>query len=134
MTAKSVLDFYRAKTATPRAEHYHHFVPGGHRVLSTEQFFGRTAALARGLEKLGIRRGGRVMLVSDNRPEWHMVDLAVVDATNSGLARYEQVKAFAVLPQMLSIEGGHLTPTLKVKRRVVEKEHADLVDGLYSAE
>jgi long-chain acyl-CoA synthetase len=37
-----------------------------------------------------------------------------------------------VLPLMLSIEGGHLTPTLKVKRRVVEKDHQELIDELYA--
>ncbi|NOZ95635.1 MAG: long-chain fatty acid--CoA ligase [Acidobacteria bacterium] len=56
----------------------------------------------------------------------------IVDATNKGLARYEQVKKFAVLPMMLSVEGGHLTPTLKVKRRVVEKEFADTIEALYA--
>ena len=48
------------------------------------------------------------------------------------LARYEQIKKFVVLPLMLSIEGGHLTPTLKVKRRVVEKDYSELIEGLYA--
>jgi len=56
----------------------------------------------------------------------------IVDSTNQGLARYEQIKKFAVLPMMLSVEGGHLTPTLKVKRRVVEKEFADTIEALYA--
>jgi long-chain acyl-CoA synthetase len=56
----------------------------------------------------------------------------VINETNDGLARYEQVKKFAVLPLMLSIESGHLTPTLKVKRRVVEKDHQELIDELYA--
>jgi long-chain acyl-CoA synthetase len=55
----------------------------------------------------------------------------VVEETNAGLARYEQIKKFDVLPLMLSIEGGHLTPTLKVKRRVVEKDYAELIENLY---
>jgi long-chain acyl-CoA synthetase len=55
----------------------------------------------------------------------------MIAATNKNLARYEQIKKFVVLPLMLSIEGGHLTPTLKVKRRVVEKDYAELIESLY---
>jgi long-chain acyl-CoA synthetase len=54
-----------------------------------------------------------------------------VEATNGPLARYEQIKKFEVLPLMLSIEGGHLTPTLKVKRRVVEQQYAELIESVY---
>ncbi len=55
----------------------------------------------------------------------------VVEETNARLARYEQVKRFKVLPLMLSIEGGHLTPTLKVKRRVVEQQYQELIEAMY---
>jgi long-chain acyl-CoA synthetase len=54
-----------------------------------------------------------------------------IHGVNASLARYEQIKKTHVLPIALSIEGGQLTPTLKVKRRVVEQQFADLVDGLY---
>ncbi len=56
----------------------------------------------------------------------------MIEDTNADLARYEQIKKFVVLPLMLSIEGGHLTPTLKVKRRVVEKDYSELVESLYA--
>jgi len=56
----------------------------------------------------------------------------VINGANASLARYEQIKKIHVLPIALSIEGGQLTPTLKVKRRVVEQQFADLVDGLYA--
>jgi long-chain acyl-CoA synthetase len=52
---------------------------------------------------------------------------------NEDLARYEQVKKFRVLPRMLSVADGDLTPTLKVKRRVVEKDFAALIDDMYSS-
>ena len=58
---------------------------------------------------------------------------AVVKSTNESLASYEQIKKHAVLPLMLSIDDGTLTPTLKVKRRVVEKQYADLIEGLYAS-
>jgi long-chain acyl-CoA synthetase len=57
---------------------------------------------------------------------------AAVDAANEGLASHEKVKKFAVLESDFSVEGGELTPTLKVKRRFVEKKHAALVAALYA--
>jgi long-chain acyl-CoA synthetase len=48
-------------------------------VLSTEEFFSRTCSLAEAWFELGVSRGDRVVLLSDNRPEWHMVDLSLLD-------------------------------------------------------
>jgi len=55
-----------------------------------------------------------------------------IDEANERLARFEQIKDFAVLPAELSIEAGELTPTLKVKRREVEAKYASLLDAMYS--
>jgi len=79
MTAKNVLDLYRYEFESTKEEHYFHYTLDGFTTLSTADFFDRTAALAVGLEKLGVGRGDRVMLLTDNRPEWHMVDLATID-------------------------------------------------------
>jgi long-chain acyl-CoA synthetase len=79
MTDRTVLDIYRHEVDAPRAEHYTHWTPTGRRVLSTEDFFAKTCALADALVELGVTTGDRVLLLSDNRPEWHMVDLAVLD-------------------------------------------------------
>ena len=54
-----------------------------------------------------------------------------VDELNQGLASYESVKDFAILPRDLTVEEGELTPSLKVKRRVVEKKYAALLDKFY---
>jgi long-chain acyl-CoA synthetase len=78
MPERTVLDFYRSEVSSPRGQHYAHWTPGGRRVLATEQFFDRTAALAGALSDLGVSPGDRVMLLSDNRPEWHMVDIATL--------------------------------------------------------
>lgn len=56
-----------------------------------------------------------------------------VDQVNTTQARVAHVRKFAVLPQALSIEGGELTPTLKVKRKVVIDRHAALLEELYSS-
>lgn len=56
-----------------------------------------------------------------------------VDVVNAQLARYEQLRNFEVVPNDFTLEGGELTPTLKVKRRVVQQKYKDLLDRLYAA-
>ncbi|MBA3394987.1 MAG: long-chain fatty acid--CoA ligase [Deltaproteobacteria bacterium] len=53
------------------------------------------------------------------------------DEVNKSLAKYETVKQFAILPKDLTIDEGELTPSLKVKRKVVEKKYAGLLDKMY---
>ncbi len=53
------------------------------------------------------------------------------DEVNKSLAKYESVKQFAILPNDLTIDEGELTPSLKVKRKVVEKKYAGLLDKMY---
>jgi long-chain acyl-CoA synthetase len=55
---------------------------------------------------------------------------AVKEATG-GLARFEQIKKITLLPREFSMEAGELTPTLKVKRRVVEQKYKDMIDRMY---
>jgi long-chain acyl-CoA synthetase len=55
-----------------------------------------------------------------------------VDVANSKLAKYETVKRFVILPHPFTIETGELTPTMKVKRGVVEEKYMGLLDGLYA--
>jgi long-chain acyl-CoA synthetase len=55
-----------------------------------------------------------------------------VTELNSRLNRWETIKKFAVLPRDLSIEDGELTPSMKIKRRVVEKTFASQINALYA--
>jgi long-chain acyl-CoA synthetase len=55
-----------------------------------------------------------------------------LDAVNGRLSSFETVKKFAILPRDFSIEGGELTPTLKVKRKVVSDRYRTVLDALYS--
>jgi long-chain acyl-CoA synthetase len=54
-----------------------------------------------------------------------------VDAANQRLARIEQVKRFEVLPVEWTAESEELTPTLKLRRRIIHAKYADHIDALY---
>jgi long-chain acyl-CoA synthetase len=71
------------------------------------------------------------------RAEWSrhaaavkMVQQEVAQLTR-GLADYERVRRVALLPEEFSIDSGELTPTLKVKRRVVDEKYGQLIEELY---
>jgi len=54
-----------------------------------------------------------------------------VTAITAHLADYERVRRIALLPEEFSIEEGEMTPTLKVKRAVIEDKYDNLIDELY---
>jgi long-chain acyl-CoA synthetase len=56
---------------------------------------------------------------------------AAVSAANFRLARVQQVKSWRLLPVEWTAESEELTPTLKLKRRVVHAKYADILDALY---
>jgi long-chain acyl-CoA synthetase len=57
---------------------------------------------------------------------------AVVESANNSVSRAESIREFVILPQDLSIENGDLTPTLKVRRSVVESAHAAAIEAIYA--
>lgn len=63
-----------------------------------------------------------------------ILDLFVrqIDLMTRDLAQFEKVKKFALLEHELTVENGELTPTLKIKRRVVEENYRDIIERLYS--
>jgi long-chain acyl-CoA synthetase len=65
------------------------------------------------------------------KPEILAVAQQAVDAANARLSRPEQVKSFELLPVEWTAESEELTPTLKLKRRVVNTKYADVLDRLY---
>jgi long-chain acyl-CoA synthetase len=56
-------------------------------------------------------------------------DVALLTRT---LADYERIRRIALLPNEFSIDNGEMTPTLKVKRRIIDQKFGDLIDDLYS--
>lgn len=54
-----------------------------------------------------------------------------IEEINRSLSRFETIKAFALLDKEFSVEGGELTPTLKLKRRVIDEKYKDVIDRIY---
>jgi long-chain acyl-CoA synthetase len=65
-------------------------------------------------------------------PAIHALIQGEIDKANSKYAQVEQVKKFAILDHDLSQATGELTPTLKVKRNIVNEKYAQIFDSLYS--
>jgi long-chain acyl-CoA synthetase len=78
----------------------------------------------------GIKSRSRAEICQDPR----IIDLFVrqIAALTPDLAQFERVKKVALLENELTIETGELTPTLKVKRRVVDEKYRELIDKLYA--
>jgi long-chain acyl-CoA synthetase len=64
-------------------------------------------------------------------PALHEQIKAHIQQVNEGLDRWEKIHAYALLPELPSVENGELTPTLKIRRHVVEKHYKNLIDRLY---
>jgi long-chain acyl-CoA synthetase len=59
---------------------------------------------------------------------------ALVDDVNRDRTRVEQIKRFAILPRDFSLEEGEVTPTLKLRRRIIHEHFADEIERLYASE
>jgi long-chain acyl-CoA synthetase len=54
-----------------------------------------------------------------------------VDLCNARFGKWEQIKKFKLTPEEWSIDGGHLTPTLKMKRKIIREIYSDLYNEIY---
>jgi long-chain acyl-CoA synthetase len=87
------------------------------------------AVLERRLKELGRPPGSREELVT--RADVLSLYQEIIDALNRELSQFERIKRLALLPAEFSIESGELTPTLKVRRKVVEDRWRDRIDAMY---
>jgi long-chain acyl-CoA synthetase len=92
------------------------------------------AALGRRLKDLGRPLGGedpaaREALVV--RPDVIALYQEIADAANRDLSQFERIKKIRLLPREFTLASGELTPTMKVKRRVVEQNWADAIEDIY---
>jgi long-chain acyl-CoA synthetase len=69
--------------------------------------------------------------VLTSRPEAQALFQAALDDVNRELGQFEKLKKFAFLPHALTQAGNELTPTLKVKRKVVEEKYKDIIEQVY---
>ncbi len=56
----------------------------------------------------------------------------IIEKSNGQFSKWEQVKKFKLLPQEFTIDGGELTPTLKLKRKNIMNKYQDLVEGIFA--
>ena len=54
-----------------------------------------------------------------------------IDKANEHFGKWEQIKKFELTPDVWSIEGGHLTPTMKMKRKIIKEMYKDLIEKIY---
>jgi long-chain acyl-CoA synthetase len=66
------------------------------------------------------------------RPDVRALYQEIVDGINRELSQFERIKRIAILPREFSIESGELTPSLKVRRKIVEQKWAQTIEGLYA--
>jgi len=85
--------------------------------------------LGKWAKEKGVADGSREDLVV--RPEVVAHYQKLVADLLPDLAQFEKIKRVALLPRELTLEAGELTPTLKVKRRVVEEKYKSLIDQMY---
>jgi len=64
-------------------------------------------------------------------PQVRQLIAGEVEPVNAKLARYERIQAWDLIPTEFTIEGGELTPTQKVKRRIINSKYKDKIDALY---
>jgi len=81
-------------------------------------------------EKNGVAAKANAELVKDEKVVKLYHDL--VKKYNQGFAQWEQVKKEALLPEHWTVETGEMTPTMKVKRKVITEKNKDLIEDLYA--
>jgi long-chain acyl-CoA synthetase len=88
--------------------------------------------LERRLRDLGRPPAEREDLVK--RPDVIALYQEIVDALNHDLSQFERIKKIALLPAEFTIESGELTPTMKIRRKVIEDKWREVIDRLYAEE
>ena len=81
----------------------------------------------------GVPTAALAEIAADERVRAFIADRVEADC-NSKVARYQTIKKFEVLPHMLSVDGGELTPTMKVKRNIINDKYKAIIDGMYASE
>ena len=88
--------------------------------------------LERDATAMGIRFQSKEELVANERVK-ELVQKEI-DRFNSSLDRQEKIRRFALLPRDFTVDDDEITPSLKVKRKVIDKKYKQVIDQLYADE
>lgn len=88
-------------------------------------------ALEKWAQQNGVQTKDRAKLVEDAKVQ--QVYKGIVGKANEGLAHHETIKKIAVVPEEWTVESGELTPSMKLKRRVINEKYMDRINALYGA-
>ena len=88
--------------------------------------------LERDAAALGVTTENRDEMIADRRVRKIFQD--EIDRFNVNLDRQEKIRRFALLPRDFTIEADEITPSLKVKRKVIDKKYKQIIDELYTGE
>lgn len=88
------------------------------------------------LKGLALRQGIPYIKAEElvRHPRVHGFIAERIEEMQKGFPGYQKIRKFTLLDKKLTIEGGEITPTLKVKRRVVAEKYKDIFDGMYRSE
>ena len=81
-------------------------------------------------QKNGVNATDHAKLASD--PKVQKLYEGIIAKVNGGLAHYEAIKKVTVVPDSWSVEEGELTPSLKLKRRIIVNKYKDQIDKMYA--
>lgn len=106
------------------------FVYGDRRPYITALIVPNHATISQLAAKMGLKVGDWGTMVQ--HPEIRAIFQKLVDKVNSGLAQYETIKHFHLVPREFSQQQDELTPTLKVRRKVIQDHFASELNSLYA--
>jgi long-chain acyl-CoA synthetase len=85
--------------------------------------------LERDAKEMGVHAASPAELVRDEKVRGLIQN--EIDRFNQNLDRQEKIRRFALLPRDFSIDEDEITPSLKVKRKVIDKKYKDVIDSMY---
>ncbi len=137
MAQRTILDFFHRDTEVPRERHLSYVTPDGTRAWSTGEVVRAAATLAEALKGLGVRAGSRVMLLAENRPEWLVVDLAVLSLRAITVPVYGTLTAEPITFQArdsgavaaVADRPAQMAKLVKVREACPELKHLIQIDG-----
>lgn len=82
------------------------------------------------LEAMGLNPHAKYEELASEPKIYEIIDREIAQV-NHDLASYESIKGFFIVPSDFTIENGHITPSLKLKKKIILKTYADEIDALY---